>query len=146
MKRELSILMMMLFMHFAGIAQLNSSVKSTFEVRKELPAKVYTQLVQSLTPAAYIGSSDKQKKSLLTKVSSDMDGEQMARKVADLVAAVKPEMLRKGFSLATTTSAKTMSYSLSLLKDVEIALKPEAFIGGWKFQKNAWLDEISKVK
>ncbi len=146
MKRVLSLLSLMLFFHLLVHSQLNPSVKSTYEVRKEIPAKVFTQMVQSLKPVAFSGSFEKQKKSLLSNVSPNMDGELMTKKVAELAAAIKPDMMRKGYSFVPGTSVKTMSYSLGLLKDLQNALKPEALADGWKFQKNAWLEEISKVK
>ena len=59
-------------------------------------------------------------------------------------------MFKSSFNVAElagrATAAKTMSSAISMLKDLETGLKPEALTSMWGFQRNGWLADLDKLK
>ena len=137
----------LLVFNLSAFSQLNkATVKNSYEIKKEIPSKSYLQFTKALKPSAVKGGYEKQMKEAAAGVNAEMTGEMMTKKIVSLSATIKPEMMKKGFKLTPGPFTKTMGNSMILLKELEDGLKPEAFNDGWRFQRNAWLEEIGKIK
>ncbi|WP_462252275.1 hypothetical protein [Ferruginibacter sp.] len=151
MKKIIILLPLFVLCCFAAMAQLNKSTIAPNEiVIKELPAKVFTQFLQSAVKStAYKGSFAKEKKALLKNIESS-DPALIAKKISLLTGLIKADMFKNNFNTLSITSRSatvtTMPAAITLLKDVEAGLKPEAITGIWGLQRNAWLEEVNKIK
>ena len=138
---------LIVFINMAAYSQLNTAVvKNSYEIKKEIPSKAFLQFARSLKPGSVSGSYDKQMKLISGNVTPQMDGEMLSKKIVQLAGAVKPAMFKQGYKFNAGPFEKNMQASMNLLKSFESGLKPEAMQDGWKFQKNAWLEEIGKIK
>jgi hypothetical protein len=152
MKKKLAIIAVFVFYGLITNAQFVNKSKpvSPENIAKQLPAQIFTQLLNSIKSTSFISSFAKQKQSLLNNVEKAKDPAAVAKNISTLVSFIKPEMFNKNFNSAAlikpATAPKTMPAAVALLKDLETGLKPEAISDFWKLQKTGWLADINKVK
>jgi hypothetical protein len=149
MKKKLSIIAMFVFFNLTTNAQFVNKNKpvSPEEVAKQLPAQLFTQLVNSVKPTSFTSSFAKQKQTLLNNAAKAKDAAQVSKNIASLVSFIKPIMFKNNFNTNNLlNAATTMPAAMALLKDLESGLKPEAISDFWKLQKTNWIADINKVK
>lgn len=150
MKKKLFFLSLFIFFAIAVSAQLNKIAPvSADNLRMELPGKLFTQFVQSVNSTSLTNSFAKEKKALLKDIVKVKDPSLMAKKITSFAGYIKPAMFKTNFNMQEFSNraagAKTMIYSMNMLSDLEESLKPEALSGVWKFQKNDWITQMTKL-
>lgn len=151
MKKYVLFISCFLFSGLIATAQLNQTPAASPEaIIKQLPAKIFTQFMQSaLKPETLTNGSAKEKKLLLKDIDK-ADAVLMAKKISSLAALIKPSSFKSTFNIAniktSAVAVKTIPAAITLLKDIEAGLKPEAFAGIWMLQRNAWLSDVNKLK
>ncbi len=135
----------------ASKAQLNVQ-KIDSATKREIgitSTNAITELAYAIKPDSYSNSFAKEKKAFLITLEKVASVPEMARQVDILAKSIKPGKFRKGISVANLIeSPKKISSKkmvADLLKNLEAALKPEAFSPFWTLQKNEWLKEVNSM-
>jgi hypothetical protein len=128
----------------------NSKPVSADSVIKQLPAQLFTQLLNSVKPNSFTSAFAKQKKTLLATAAKTKDPATVAKNISSFISFIKPEMFKTGFNipglLTAADGSKTMPAAMSVLKNLEDGLKAEAISDIWKLQRNNWMADINKIK
>jgi hypothetical protein len=151
MKKKLAILPFFVFFTVVTQAQLNASVSPSSEiVTKELPAKLFTQFIGAVNPTSLVNSFEKEKTTFLNNAKKVNSPEITAKNISAFAGYIKPDMFKSNFNvndlMKQAAAAKKMSSAMSILKNLEAGLKPEALSNVWKLQKGSWIAEMNKFK
>jgi hypothetical protein len=151
MKKYVVFISIFLLSGLIASAQLNNTATASSEASlKQLPAKIFTQFVQSaLNPKVLTTGFTKEKKLLLKDIDK-ADAALLAKKISSLTDVIKPTGFKNTFNISSiknnAAAVKTIPEAIALLKDIEAGLKPEAIAGIWLLQRNAWLSDVNRLK
>ncbi len=149
MKKKYIILPAFLLLSFMTQAQLNQSIEQSAENKKQLPERVLVQFTNGLDPASFVASFSNGKNAFITRISKIITAQDFAKNVSILAGYIKPDMFKDDFSVShfktQSLKVKTSHEAGDLIKNLEKNLRPIAFSGVWKLQKNGWVSNVNNL-
>lgn len=149
MKKKYTILSAFLLLSFMTQAQLNPNMEKSAENRKQMPERVLVQFTNGLSPASFVTSFPKEKNAFITKTSKINTAQDFAKSVSILAGYIKADMFKNNFNVSQfktqSLKVKTTQEAGDLIKELEKNLKPIAFSGVWKLEKNGWVANVNNL-